>query len=739
MNHPSSSDSLRTASCPTCGRALPMDGKSRFCPQCALQEALDLEKGNKDTTPSPGSSGRRFGGYELLDQLGRGGMGVVYRAQQPSLKRIVALKMILDSKQNFSQAARRFQIEAEAAARLLHPNIVRIYEFGFEEEQPFFTMEWIEGESLSRQIGRGDFAIGRAHNQVDIAQRITRAVELVVTLARAVQYAHERGVIHRDIKPGNVLIDGKGQPHLTDFGLAKLAEGPSNAVSHSGTMVGTPAYMAPEQARGERLSRAADIYSLGVVLYELIIGKPPFAGATPLETLRLITEQEATSLTKASGGRIDVDLSTICRKCLEKQSSLRYASAEELADDLARWLHREPIRARPIGPVARIHRWTRRNPVGASFIAALLLGLLTTSVLIHRVVEGRRVVEEQNNLVLRSLMARIEDFWERPEVVMLPVPSEEIAVLLKLSKDKPRFSGAPRRLKVSQTVPGSLMNQIKRKGYGLAQLEERLTARLERSVLLDLMLFKPRGGKVESLIRGDSDLKRMGALPYLHARTIEPGLVPIALDAQPKQAVIFVRKDSGVTNIAQLAGKSLAFGDDDATISFQAKVELTKAGILGSHLARWEHLQRTWYRTNLSGKIDVAPAVDMPSSHARAIIAVRSKEFDAGVGRLEYVQDFTRRELRIIHRFQSHPNFWVGSEELTPNEIASIREALTEEPVQIVGGPQQSDITTQFVAMDDHYFDSIRAAMTNEVARFEGERPIQSRLASPVNNTAEEE
>jgi serine/threonine protein kinase len=666
-------------------------------------------------------------------------MGVVYRAHQPSLKRIVALKMILDAKQNSPQAARRFQIEAEAAARLLHPNIVRVYEFGFEEEQPFFTMEWIEGESLSRQIARGDFAIARSQNQADIAQRITRAVDLVMTLARAVQYAHDRGVIHRDIKPGNILMDGQGQPHLTDFGLAKLAQESSNAVSDSGSMAGTPAYMAPEQARGDRFSPAADIYSLGVVLFEMIIGKPPFSGPTPLETLRLITDHEAPGLTKASAGRIDVDLATICRKCLEKQPALRYASAQELADDLARWLNREPIRARPIGPVARLHRWTRRNPVGASFIAVLLLGLVTTTALVQRVREGRRMVEEQNDLALRSLVARIDDFWARPEVITLPVPSEEIAVLLRLRKERAKVSGEPLRLRVSQTVPDSPMNQIKRKGFGLAQLEDRLSNRLGRPVLIDLMLFKPRGGKVESLIRGDSDLKRMGALPYLVAQAIEPGLTPLAIDAEPKQAAVFVRKDSAITNLAQLVGKSLAFGDDDATISFQAKVELTKAGILGSNLARWEHLQRTRYRTNLSGKTDVVPAANMPSSHARAIVAVRNSEFDAGVGRLEYVQDFTKRELRIIHRFQSCPNFWVASDELNSKEIAAIRQALTEEPVQIAGGPPTSEPTTHFVAMDDHYFDSIRAAMTNEVARFEGDHPIQSRLSSLLNIPAEEE
>jgi ABC-type phosphate/phosphonate transport system substrate-binding protein len=317
------------------------------------------------------------------------------------------------------------------------------------------------------------------------------------------------------------------------------------------------------------------------------------------------------------------------------------------------------------------------------------------------------------------LTTRIEDFWSRPEVVTQIIPSEEIAALLQLPKES-ELSGQPRRFRVSQTVPDSPMNQITRKGYGLAQMEKRLTALLKRPVLMDLMLFKPGDGKVESLIHGDSHLKGMGALPYLMAKQIKPGLIPIARDSQPKPAAIFVRKDSAITNLAQLIGKSLAFGDDDATISFQAKIELTQHGILGRNLTRWEHLPRRY-----------SPATDRsPNSHARAIMAVRGGDFDAGVARLEYVQDFTKNHLRIIHRFESQPNFWVVSDELDPSEVAAMRQALTEEPVQISGGPGIGAIS-RFVTIDDHFFDSIRKAMTNEVARFEGDHPVQSILGGP--------
>jgi serine/threonine protein kinase/ABC-type phosphate/phosphonate transport system substrate-binding protein len=737
MSTPSSSELFGATVCLVCQRALPPDQTPGFCPNCALKEALELgEKDNPSGTKASSRTlaGRQFGDYELMDQLGRGGMGVVYRAYQKSLKRIVALKMILDTKQNSPGAARRFQIEAEAAARLLHPNIVRLYEFGLEEEQPFFTMEWIDGESLSRRIARGDYLAGDIPNHPESRQRMVRAVELVVKIARAVQYAHERGVIHRDIKPANILTDQNGEPHLTDFGLAKLAKDTSTIVSDSGSVAGTPAYMAPEQARAERLSPAADIYSLGVVLYELLTGKPPFSAATPLETLRLITDHEPPDPSKVTGGRVDADLATICRKCLEKQPAARYGSAQEMADDLTRWLAHEPIRARPIGPTARLRRWIRRNPVGASFIAVLLLGLVTTTALIERLRESRQLVEEQRDRILENLMARIEDFWNQPEIATLPVRSQEIAALLQLPKAQSEFPGQPRQFRVSHTVPDSPMNQITRKGYGLAQMEKRLSVLLQRPVLLHLLLFKPQGGKVESLIRGDSDLKRMGGLPYLMAKQIKPGLIPLAKDSLPKQAAIFVRQDSGITNLAQLVGRSLALGDEDATISFQAKVELVHHGILGDHLARWEHLPR---RSQSTDRNTSRPS--LPSSHARAIMAVRAGDFDAGVARMEYVQDFTKHDLRIIHQFESHPNFWVASDELSPTEVAAMRQALTEKPVQISGGPWTEPMT-RFVTIDDHSFDSIRQAMTNEVARFEGNRPVQSRLTtSPPKDDDDDE
>jgi len=248
---------------------------------------------------------------------------------------------------------------------------------------------------------------------------------------------------------------------------------------------------------------------------------------------------------------------------------------------------------------------------------------------------------------------------------------------------------------------------------------------------LDLKLFKPNGGKVESLIRGDNEIKRMGVLPYFNAKVIEPGLIPIARDVEEKEGVIYVRKDSGITNLGQLVGKRLAFGDDDATISFRAKVELARAGILGDIL-HWEHLEKPREKVSAaawtSGSGGPSRRSITPSSHGLAIEAVLKGDFDAGVGRMQYVQDLTKERLRIIHHFKSYPNFWVASSEVPAEVIGALRQALTEHgPTQIAVGPRSSARTSRFIAIDDSYFDEARQTMTNEVARFVGRRPLQSR------------
>jgi WD40 repeat protein/tRNA A-37 threonylcarbamoyl transferase component Bud32 len=312
-----------------------------------------------------------FGGYELLGEIGRGGMGVVYRARQLAINRVVALKMLLHGR--FSEAAfvQRFRLEAEAAAHLDHPNIVPIYEVGQHEGQPYYSMKLIEGQNLDQ--ANAECRMQNAEFKRSSADWLRQSVGLVATIAQAVHYAHERGVLHRDIKPHNILLDAEGQPHLTDFGLAKLLDQDSGLTA-SAAVIGSPGFMAPEQAAGKtkQVTTAADVYGLGAVLYVLLTGKPVFPADTPLETIRRVIEQEPVR-PRLANPAVDRDLETICLKCLHKEPARRYASAQALAEDLECWLRAEPIQARRATQVEKIWLWCRRQPMRAGLTGALLL------------------------------------------------------------------------------------------------------------------------------------------------------------------------------------------------------------------------------------------------------------------------------------------------------------------------------------------------------------------------------
>ncbi|MCE9530187.1 MAG: protein kinase [Planctomycetes bacterium] len=317
-------------------------------------------------------------GYELLDKIGQGGMGVVYKARQIQLNRIVALKMILSGSHSSSDEDGRFIQEAELIAKLKHPNVVQVYEFGVNpfDGKPFFSLEFIEGGSLSRRLNAEP-------------QPAKQAAHMVETLARAMQAAHDQGIIHRDLKPDNVLLapcrsagDGVGVgdmgiPKITDFGLAKQLDSDAGQ-THSGSVMGTPSYMAPEQAEGriKEVGPAADQYALGTILYEMLTGRPPFKGTTVWDTVKMVIEVEPLPARQLNAG-VPRDLETICLKCLQKSPAKRYASCSELADDLRRWQNGEPVHARRINTIERVIKWARRKPYQALFASAVTLILIS--------------------------------------------------------------------------------------------------------------------------------------------------------------------------------------------------------------------------------------------------------------------------------------------------------------------------------------------------------------------------
>ena len=320
-------------------------------------------------TPQPGQSIGYFGDYILLDEIARGSSGVVFRARQSSLNRIVALKMLRDRPLLTTEAeTKRFRAEAEAAASLDHPGIVPIYEVGAHEGQAYFSMKLVDGGTLMSRAP--EFAEPR------------KAATLLVSVARAVHYAHGQGLLHRDLKPGNILIDSGGEPHITDFGLAKKF-GMDSSLTVSGQIMGTPHYMAPEQARGENraLSPGADIYSLGAMLYELLSGQKPFAADDLIGLLKQVTDTAPPPL-RSLVQSLDRDLETVVMRCLEKLPADRYASAADFADDLERWQRGEPVKARPAGPLRRLVKWTRRRPAHAALAGLAALVVVTTTALL---------------------------------------------------------------------------------------------------------------------------------------------------------------------------------------------------------------------------------------------------------------------------------------------------------------------------------------------------------------------
>ena len=442
------------ARCGRCAAPLMGGAPDGLCPRCLLIGALnpppeDDEFANLQS-PAVLLATRKFAGYEIIEEIARGGMGVVFRARQKKPDRVVALKVIAAGELASPRMVERFRTEAGAAARLDHPNIVPIYEVGHHDGWHFFSMRFIEGGTLEKKSqGRGLAPV--------------EAARLLVKLARAVQHAHERGVLHRDLKPNNVLLDQLGEPHLTDFGLAKIVEG-SVEMTASNSILGTPAYMPPEQIAGgaRDLTVTADIYGLGAVLYEMLAGRPPFEGPNPHALLRKIAEEDPLPPRRRESASavpaLQADLEAICLKCLEKEPERRYRSAAELIEDTENALRGELIQARPSTATQRMHKWVRRHPAqsGLVLISILALVVITIGSLAFNVRLNRaRAIADANEAASRHALL-IQDLRENGRLNSANEGFAGLAPLIdaaRLCPDEP-----DERRSVAERIAGTLQN-----------------------------------------------------------------------------------------------------------------------------------------------------------------------------------------------------------------------------------------------------------------------------------------
>lgn len=529
--HPELADDL-DALLATADRVEQMAGPVVGCEQADVEPGQEVEHATDPDlhetvthAPKPASSShapaerlpRQCGDYELLDVVGRGGMGVVYKARQVNLNRLVAVKMILEGRLASQSDVQRFQIEAQAAGRLSHPNLVTIHEIGELDGRHFYSMDYIDGISLAQLVKEGP-------------QDSKRAARYLATIAEAIHAAHDHGILHRDLKPGNVLIDRDDEPHVTDFGLAKLV-GDDSGLTASGATLGTPSYMPPEQAAGNRskVNRTSDVYSLGAILYALLTGQPPFRKETVVETMFDVIHTDPTP-PRAINSEVDRDLETICLKCLQKRPGRRYQTAQELADDLGRYLRDEPILAKPVGRMTHAVRWIRNVPM----IAAATGG---------RAVKPSRSQLRANAAIILILLMSVVAFTLYR---VLPRP-------------------LPRRIRIASAAPGGVYHDF---GEAFGRLLGGSTNRTVRVL--------PTGGSVENarlLLSRDTEVA------LLQENAITDERIAVVAPLYDEAVHLVVRKGRKIASLDELAGKNVWLGRPESGMRLSAMKILEAQGI----------------------------------------------------------------------------------------------------------------------------------------------------------------
>jgi ABC-type phosphate/phosphonate transport system substrate-binding protein len=619
-----------------------------------------------------------FGDYELLEEIARGGMGIVYKARQVSLDRIVAVKLLLRGEYASEDFIRRFRIEASAAACLQHPNIVAIHEVGVHQGQHYFAMDLVDGPNLAWLLRDGPLPAKRAAGYVK-------------TIAEAIHFAHTRQILHRDIKPSNVLIDSNDRPRVTDFGLAKNLAGDSG-LTVTGQVHGTPSFMPPEQASGQRgkVGVPSDVYSLGAILYHALTGRPPFVGQSVADTLKQVEDSEpiAPRLLNSSVPR---DLETICLKCLQKEPHGRYSSAWELAEELGRFLRDEPIRARPISQPVRLHRWVRRNRILTGLMAAVgAVALLAGSNLFDRW-QGRQL--------RREFAIALERKWDDLAKGLISNIALSSAELAGATGQRVTQNPNARRLKVGIYTDTDQVLTIEQLAPFLQKVESGMAYRLSKPVQIDLYLYLKRETLEAALLDGLIDIVRLGEGPLVRLRRTDNAITPLVQQVSGgKTGAIFVAVSSPITNLAGLRGKTFAAGNPTSTSSGYKLIEaLLEAGLHDADL-----------KVEFQGNAENNPRL------------VADGIFDAAVVRKVKLAGSLTNHFRILRDFPTTTMPWASRAKLDPMIGRAFSAALVGMKDRRILGNLPDDATRGFKLVETNYFHWLDQQMRTVEEQFFG-------------------
>ncbi len=644
-----------------------------------------------------------LGNYRILREIGRGGMGVVYEALQRSTNHQVALKVLPGGILAGSKAKARFHREGQLAAALDHPGICAIYDAGVENGLPYIAMKFLRGETLAGKIARSKepptaspaSAMGQSTKR-----EVMGIVQLIESVSRSLHCAHEAGLVHRDVKPSNIMVGEDGNPVIFDFGLARGETDDSTILTQSGDLMGTPSYMPPEQIEGRREGndRRSDIFSLGVTLYECLTLRRPFESPTQKGLFQKILTAPPPD-PRRFNSKISRDLKVVLETALEKDPGRRYQTALDLAEDLRRVRCYEPIRARPPSPGLRLRRWTQRNPVLATMIVALFGGLTVSLTLLDQVVRQVRMKDQALNVVKTELIQELNSLWDRPEEHdFVTVSSEKMWVLTGAQES--RFAGGEKPLRCSFGVythvrPTEMLEMF---APLLSRAEKAMAEILRRPVRIDLVIYRKYGTGFEALVKGRVDFMRIGPASYVLAKKEDPGIALLAVQSHSSafRGVIFTQQNSGIKELRHLEGRSFAFGDESSTIGgFLAKKYLVEAGIRAKSLSNFEHLR----------------------SHDQVVAAVEKGEFAAGAAKeSEYLRG---KGLKPLKYFEVVSMPWVAGPRLDPGIAKVISSGLLTIQEPSILDPLR-DSVTGFTEAEDAYFNPVREDI--ETARlFEGQ------------------